>query len=311
MIIQKKKIWNEDNRQINTWRLQTYDKIKQDEFQKIFGAKKFKKSNIGAVDSEKDLLNIIKNFIPDTEILTHEKARNEIQKYLPDYNREPDILLKNYKLIFEFDGPDHYNKTLNIYKDRIKYKVSKDYKIIRWPYYLELNKPTAKFIFGDMIKHFKKQNSLLPKEGFYTDNKYEKVREKFYKNLFTGKGAKSEHEVTACGFSSTDLLPAQMCYEGLEILVRDLTWKCDCGCGAHHPKINLDQFMWSLKLYENDLKDLDDKWLIFPISKEGKPWHKKFMELYEKTIDQLENSSSESINYVFVRDKNSIRRTKP
>ena len=38
---------------------------------------------------------------------------------------------------------------------------------------------------------------------------------------------------------------------------------------------------------------------------------KKFMDLYEKTIDQLENSSSENINYVFVRDKNSIRRTRP
>ena len=37
-----------------------------------------------------------------------------------------------------------------------------------------------------MVRHFRKQipNSNLPREGFYTNDKYEEAREKIYTNLF-------------------------------------------------------------------------------------------------------------------------------
>lgn len=309
---QKEDVWNEDNRKINAnWKLQTYDKIQGEQFKKIFEIKEGKKGSITGVGTEAELKNIVKIFIPDAKITSQKEAKAIINKILPAYSREPDVLLEKYKLIFEFDGPDHYNKPLNIFKDRIKYKDSRDFKIIRWPYYLELNRPTAEFIFGDMVRHFRKQipNSNLPREGFYTNDKYEEAREKIYTNLFTGKGANKESEVTATGFTDSPYLPSQMCYEGLDILVNDFTWKCNCGCGASHPKINLDQFMWSLKLLEKDLKKQDYRWLVFPISEKGIPWHKNFMDLYEKTIQELGKGNSENLKYVFTRDKKSIRET--
>ena len=75
-----------------------------------------------------------------------------------------------------------------------KRKKGKD-KIIRIPYYYQLSKDVAKFIFEDLIKYFSKDLENLPKEGFYDDKKYKKAISKVYSNIFTGKPAQSEIEV--------------------------------------------------------------------------------------------------------------------
>ena len=64
-----------------------------------------------------------------------------------------------------------------------------DIRIIRIPYYLQLSKDVAKFLFKDLINHFRKDLKNLPSEGFYSDEKYQIAISKVYQNMFTGKAS--------------------------------------------------------------------------------------------------------------------------
>ena len=94
---------------------------------------------------------------------------------------KPDYFIEKLGLIFEFDGPIHYQSTFKILKDRIKYRnlnsielngKPKILRVIRIPYYWQLTRDVAKYMFGDLIKHFSERLTNLPKEGFYSDEKY-------------------------------------------------------------------------------------------------------------------------------------------
>ena len=45
---------------------------------------------------------------------------------------------------------------------------------------------------------------------------------------------------------------------------------------------------------KEDVWNEDNRWLVFPISEKGRPWHKNFMDLYEKTIQELVKGNSEN-----------------
>ena len=214
----------------------TYERTKN--FKKIFGVTK--KTTVGGLtpgkkgDKIDPLLKVIKTFIPEKEY-GKINVRKKLKQlgYEAKSNIEPDYFIENLGLIFEFDGPDHYNDAFKVMKDERKYNNLKDIKknginvvirIIRIPYYVQLSKDVAKFIFKDLISHFSKELKNLPSKGFYSDEKYQIAISKIYKNIFTGKPAKSEYEVLSCGLHSSHRFPSEFTEKGIEKILSDFSF---------------------------------------------------------------------------------------
>jgi very-short-patch-repair endonuclease len=72
------------------------------------------------------------------------KSFNKTCRYRPDFRND------NLKLIIEFDGPFHYTQAKTIITDEKKNQIYKNfgYRIIRIPYFIQLNKETILNIFG-------------------------------------------------------------------------------------------------------------------------------------------------------------------
>ena len=139
----------------------------------------------------------------------------------------------------------------------------------------------------------------MPKNGFYSDDKYKKAISKVYKNIFTGKPAQNEIEIQACGLQRSERVPSEYCEKGIEKILNDFE-----GTSIKAPKSIEYQYMWCLKYYIDDVKTYDNahenKRLILPT------WHSKFMEKYEENIS---NRNEEFLQCVFTRNKESILRT--
>ena len=221
---------------------------------------------------------------------------------------EADYFIESLGIIFEFDGPDHYNNPFKIIRDERKYRELNSIKkkgkkvkirIIRIPYYYQLSKDVAKFIFDDLIKYFSKDLENLPKEGFYRDKKYEKAISKVYKNIFTGKPAQNEIEIPACGLQKSERVPSEYTETGIEKILNDFK-----GTAIEPPKSIEHQYMWCLKYYIDDVKTYDNgdknKRLILPT------WHSQFMKKYEENIS---NRNDDYLQCIFTRNKESILRT--
>ena len=290
----------------------TYEKTKN--FKKIFSLKKI--SNIGTltakVDKKKKIdpfKEILKSFIPEKDFgkIQVKKKINQLG-YEANYNMEADYFIESLGIIFEFDGPDHYNNPFKIIRDERKYRELNSIKkkgkkvkirIIRIPYYYQLSKDVAKFIFDDLIKYFSKDLENLPKEGFYRDKKYEKAISKVYKNIFTGKPAQNEIEIPACGLQKSERVPSEYTETGIEKILNDFK-----GTAIEPPKSIEHQYMWCLKYYIDDVKTYDNgdknKRLILPT------WHSQFMKKYEENIS---NRNDDYLQCIFTRNKESILRT--
>ena len=229
---------------------------------------------------------------------------------------KPDYFIEKLGLIFEFDGPIHYQNTFKILKDRIKYGnldsielngKPKILRVIRIPYYWQLTRDVAKYIFRDLVKHFSERLPNLPKEGFYSDEKYFKAISKIYQNMFTGKRATSELEIPACGIHESMEGPARFCWQGIDELLDDFERKDNL---LKPPKSIEHQYMWCLKHWLIDIEKSGNKnmeWLILPLKKDGSPWHERFMDRYNENIN---NMKEEYLQHVFGRDYDSILRTK-
>ena len=287
----------------------TYEKTRN--FKEIFLQKK--KSNIGSLTATQKnsdpFKEIIKSFIPENDygkILVKKKIRK--LGYETENDIEPDFFIENLGIIFEFDGPDHYTNPFKIIRDERKYRglnsIKKNGKtakirVIRIPYYYQLSKDVAKFIFNDLIKYFHNELENLPSGGFYTEEKYNKAISKVYKNIFTGKPVQNEIEIPACGLQRSERVPSEYCEKGIEKILNDFE-----GTSIKAPKSIEYQYMWCLKYYIDDVKTYDNthenKRLILPT------WHSKFMEKYEENIS---NRNEEYLQCVFTRNKESILRT--
>lgn len=279
----------------------------------LIPGKKGKKTKKVVGDTIKEVLKV---FIPEEKY-----GKIQIRKKLKQLgydvksNIEPDYFYENLGLIFEFDGPDHYNDSFKIMKDERKYKNLKHIKkngnefalrIIRIPYYVQLSKDVAKFLFKDLPIHFSKDLKNLPSEGFYSDTKYQMAISKVYKNMFTGKPAKSENEVLACGIHGVVRFPSEFTEKGIEKMLRDFSFARDESIKIKTPKCMEHQYMWSLKYYIDDIKTYGDDnkenmRLVLPT------WHKEFMERYNHNI---ENRDESLLKCIFTRDLDSINRTK-
>ena len=121
-------------------------------------------------------------------------------------NIEADYFIEDLGLIFEFDGPPHYSNPFKIVEMKSK-KIRKiikngkkvEVKIVRIPYYFQLTKDVAIFLFNDLIKHYSKDLKNLSSDGYYSEVKFYSAISKTYFNLFSGKGASDENEVLSCG----------------------------------------------------------------------------------------------------------------
>ena len=302
-----------------------YSNYEAKNFKKIFGVtrkakvgglspgKKDKKVNKVLGDTLKEVLKV---FIPEEKYGKLQIGKKLKQLgYDAKSNIEPDYFYESLGLIFEFDGPDHYNNSYKIMKDENKYKnlkyIQKNgngvvFKIIRIPYFVQLSKDVAKFLFKDLIIHFGKVLKKLPSEGFYSDEKYQKAISKAYKNMFTGKPAKLENEVLACGLHGVVKFPSEFTEKGIEKMLKDFNLVREETNEIKTPKCMEHQYMWSLKYYIDDIMTYgDDKKenmrLVLPT------WHKEFMERYNYNI---ENRDENLLKCIFTRDLDSINRTR-
>lgn len=113
---------------------------------------------------------------------------------------EADWLCEELKLIYEYDGPDHYNNVWKINRDRRKQiKLSKEYKIITIPFYFQITKNIAKFLFKEC----------------YSDKKYSKVIKKLY-------GANDESEILAPGWHRTHNTVANFVEQGIDRFLEEM-----------------------------------------------------------------------------------------
>ena len=294
-------------------------------FKDVFGVtRKAKVGGLSPGKRDKKTKKIMGDTIKDVlEVFIPEKKYGKIQVrktlkqlgYEGKSNIEPDYFYESLGLIFEFDGPNHYNDSLKIMKDERKYKnlkyIKKNgndvvFKIIRIPYFVQLSKDVAKFLFKDLIIHFSKELKTLPSDGFYSDEKYQMAISKVYKNMFTGEPAKSENEVLACGLHGVFTFPSDFTEKGIEKLLKDFSFTRDDTIKIKAPKSVEHQFMWSLKYYIDDIKtygddDRENMRFVIPT------WHKEFMERYNHNI---ENRDENLLKCIFTRDLDSINRTK-
>ena len=295
----------------------TYDKTRN--FKEIFKIKK--KADTGSLTAGSNktkndpLKEIIKIFIPENKfgkIQVKKKIRS--LGYDAKSNIEPDYFLENLGLIFEFDGPDHYNNSIKVMKDERKYQNLKYLKkngknisirIIRIPYYFQLTKSVAKFIFEDLIIHFSRELKNLPTNGFYSDEKFQKAISKIYNNIFSGKPAKTEYEIPSCGLHSSQRFPSEFTEKGIEKLLNDFNFLVKTNNKIiKAPKCIEHQYMWSLKYIIDDTKTYENHdeniRLVLPT------WHKKFMDKYNYNI---KNKDEKLLKCLFTRDKESLLRT--
>ena len=302
-----------------------YSNYEAKNFKDVFGvARKAKVGGLSAGKQDKKTKKVLGDTIREVlEVFIPEKKYGKIQVgktlkelgYEGKSNIEPDYFYESLGLIFEFDGPDHYNNSYKIMKDENKYKnlkyIQKNgngvvFKIIRIPYFVQLSKDVAKFLFKDLIVHFSKELKNLPSDGFYSDEKYQMTISKVYKNMFTGEPAKSENEVLASGLHGAVRFPSEFTEKGIEKILKDFSFARDVTIKIKAPKCKEHQYMWSLKYYIDDIKtygddNMENMRLVLPT------WHKEFMERYNHNI---ENRDESLLKCIFTRDLDSINRTK-
>jgi len=97
---------------------------------------------------------------------------------------------------------------------------------------------------------------------------------------------------------------------GIDNLLKDFNWQSDKNDKLKAPESIMNEFMFSHKLYIDDISDVDDlkfkdedkQKLILPIT------HKEFMNLYYKVINGIKINDLKGL---FPRNKESIQRTMP
>ena len=201
-------------------------------------------------------------------------------------------------VIFEYDGDKHYYSMLKIESDNIKMKeIAKlKYRRIRIPFYYQLTKSIAKFIFDDLMFHFAGKK-------YFDENKYYEAIKKIYRDPITGKSLekKSKNElknmdygvVYSPGMSLSEYVPATFHDYALRRFINDFKWKSNRPGSESKgfPESAKHQIFRSLQLYIKDTKineSEEKKYLILPTSGPRKfsgqksDHAKEFMVEYEK-----------------------------
>lgn len=84
----------------------------------------------------------------DPHVFASVKVPGIAQRFRPDYRSEP------YKIIAEFDGPQHYQSARHVILDaeRDRILTAAGYQVVRIPYFVQLAEPIISLLFGDRIK---------------------------------------------------------------------------------------------------------------------------------------------------------------
>lgn len=111
--------------------------------------------------------NLLELFLQDRiaeDFIRNKTIPNTGTRFRPDFRSE------SLKLIIEFDGYLHYNNARTQYNDNIKYKLYEDlnYKLIRIPYFIQLDSKVIEKLFSDYTTNYKTFNSY--KHGFISEN---------------------------------------------------------------------------------------------------------------------------------------------
>ena len=143
----------------------------------------------------KNLKIISQLFLEKNNVSEHKLARFSLDIYFPDD-----------KIAFEYDGPDHYDKVANHERDLRKNELclKEKIKLVRWPYYFQLTKDVAKYIFKKNFSENKYQKAIQTVYGTSQENE---ILFKHVKNYFTAKCFNSKnifdnkfsyHEIISC-----------------------------------------------------------------------------------------------------------------
>ena len=158
-------------------------------------------------------------------------------------------------VVFEFNGNHHYQSSFKILTDWRKHEVLSDpsrnhlkrkFIIFKIPYYMQLTKDYAKFLFGDLAT-----NKLG--KSFYSDEKFKKAIKKIY-------NTEREELIYAPGLHTSKQTPATFNEDGIERFLKEMEDM------EKYPSIK-HQVVHSLRLYIEDVTYFNNKpW------KDNKEW---------------------------------------
>ena len=194
-------------------------------------------------------------------------------------------------IVFEFNGNHHYQSSFKILTDWRKHEVLSDpsrnhhkrkYIIFKIPYYMQLTKDYAKYLFRDLAKEKLGKN-------FYNDKKFKKVIKKIY-------NTDNEDLIFAPGLHTTKQTPATFNEDGIERFLQEMDDT------KKYPSIK-HQVVHSLKLYIKDVTLFNKK--PWKKNKEWKnliiPKNKKFLDFFDFEPDK------KYLNCVFEREEKNYK----
>lgn len=268
--------------------------------------------------SEKLFGHALIEFIKDCKIISNKKeTRQFIRNFYENkklnfrYMIEPDfVVLPKEKgffkdrynkdieaLIFEFDGDKHYYSSTVINSDNNKMKQLENFDLrrIRIPYYFQLTKDIAKFIFDDLIYHYTGQK-------YFNNDAYIRSVKQIYKNPKTGETLKDLEKESPCiyspGLHTSEYVPGSLHSLGLKKICDDFDFVSERDASIKFPESAKHQFFRSLQLYINDCNlgrggKIGEE-LVLPLneSKEAQ----RFMSQYKSYSSKLD---SNYLNQVF------------
>ena len=190
-------------------------------------------------------------------------------------------------IVFEFNGNHHYQSSFKILTDWRKHEVLSDpsrnhhkrkYIIFKIPYYMQLTKDYAKYLFRDLAK------AKLGK-NFYNDKKFKKVIKKIY-------NTDNEDLIFAPGLHTSKQTPATFNEDGIERFLQEMEDM------KKYPSIK-HQVVHSLRLYIDDVTYFNKK--PWKTNKEWKnliiPKNESFLKFFNFEPDK------KHLNCFFEREK--------
>jgi len=266
------------------------------------------------------IYEVLKIFLDDCNVPNKEKV---IDKKLTEYSIKPDYLItpkENTKkkftawdkinkkeipikgIVFEYDGDKHYYSTFKIESDRIKMKelAKIGYRRIRVPFYYQLTKDLAKFLFDDLMYHFTGKK-------YYSLEKYEKAIFEVYRHPMTGEKLNNEDLnndscpiVYSPGMSLTEYVPSTFHEEALKKFLDDFEFKSPRP-GAEKicfPESAKKQIFRSLQLYIKDTKNEDGEREHLILPDHNSLYAKKIRDEYNKFINNPNKEYFKEVFYI-------------
>ena len=155
--------------------------------------------------------------------------------------------IQDKHVVFEFNGNHHYQSSFKILTDWRKHEVLNDpfrnhlkrkHIIFKIPYYMQLTKDYAKFLFGDLAT-----NKLG--KSFFSDEKFKKAIKKIY-------NTEREDLIYAPGLHTSKQTPATFNEDGIERFLQEMEDM------KKYPSIK-HQVVHSLRLYIDDVTYFNKK----------------------------------------------------